>query len=48
VGIKLLPNSIKLFIGSIIVGVLFSGCINWAHVVEHNQLRTIEEIIWAK
>jgi hypothetical protein len=21
---------------------LFSGCINWAHVVEHNQLKTIE------
>jgi outer membrane murein-binding lipoprotein Lpp len=42
--IRLLSNSIKLFIGSIIVGVLLSGCMNWAHVVEHNQLRAIEEM----
>jgi hypothetical protein len=30
-------------IGCMMAGFLFSGCINWAHVVEHNQLRTIEE-----
>jgi hypothetical protein len=33
---------ILLFIG-IIMEFPFSGCINWAYVVEHNQLRTIKE-----
>jgi hypothetical protein len=42
VGIKLLKNIIILFI--IITEFLFWGCINWTHVIEHNQLRAIEEI----
>jgi hypothetical protein len=42
--LMILKNSILLFfIGGMILAVLFSGCINWGHVVEHNQLRTIEE-----
>jgi hypothetical protein len=40
---KTLKNTIALlFIGGIAMGVLFSSCINWAHVVEHNQLRTLD------
>jgi hypothetical protein len=45
--VRMLKNIALLFllfvIDCIITGFLFSGCINWAHVVEHNELRTLEE-----
>jgi hypothetical protein len=36
-------NLVSFFVCGILFGFLFSGCINWSHVVEHNQLKTIEE-----
>jgi hypothetical protein len=29
--------------GCFIILYLFAGCINWNHVVEHNELRTLDE-----
>jgi len=40
-----IQNKILLFLTGIIISGLFSCCINWSHVIEHNPLRTLEENI---
>ena len=42
-GFKRLITVFFLFISGLIIGLSFNGCVNWAHTVEHNQLRVLEE-----
>jgi len=43
---KFKNNIIMIFVIGIIIAFLFSSCIDWPHVVEHNYLRTIEEKVF--
>jgi hypothetical protein len=41
--VSMIKFMVAVFFGCLLILGLFFSCINWAHIVEHNELRTLDE-----